>query len=45
MEILRWAHEAGYAGGKGAVYELIRRSPTPTVPMVRFEGVPGKFSQ
>lgn len=46
MEILRRAHEAGYAGGKSALYELIRRlRPTPTVPMVRFEGVPGEFSQ
>jgi transposase len=46
MEILRRAHEAGYAGGKSALYELIRRlRPTPTVPVVRFEGVPGEFSQ
>ena len=40
------AHEAGYAGGKSALYALIRRlRPTPTVPVVRFEGVPGEFSQ
>lgn len=46
MEILRRAHEAGYAGGKSALYELIRRlRPTPTMPVVRFEGVPGEFSQ
>lgn len=46
MEILRRAHEAGYPGGKSALYELIRRlRPTPTVPVVRFEGVPGEFSQ
>jgi transposase len=46
MEILRRAHEAGYAGGKSALYELIRRlRPTPTIPVVRFEGVPGEFSQ
>jgi transposase len=46
MEILRRAHEAGYAGGKSALYELIRRlRPTPAVPLVRFEGVPGEFSQ
>ena len=39
-------HEAGYAGGKSALYELIRRlRPTPTMPVVRFEGVPGEFSQ
>lgn len=46
MELLRRAREAGYAGGKSALYELIRRlRPTPTVPVVRFEGVPGEFSQ
>jgi transposase len=46
MEILRRAHEAGYAGGKSALYELVRRlRPTPTIPVVRFEGVPGEFSQ
>ena len=46
MELLRRAHEAGYAGGKSALYELIRRlRPTPAVPVVRFEGVPGEFSQ
>ena len=46
MEILRRAHEAGYRGGKSALYELIRRlRPTPTAPVVRFEGVPGEFSQ
>jgi transposase len=46
MEILRRAHEAGYAGGKSALYELIRRlRPTPMLPVVRFEGVPGEFSQ
>lgn len=46
MELLRRAHEAGYRGGKSALYELIRRlRPTPAVPVVRFEGVPGEFSQ
>jgi hypothetical protein len=46
MEILRRAHETGYAGGKSALYELIRRlRPRPTVPIVRVEGVPGEFSQ
>ena len=39
MEILRCAHEAGYDGGKSALYELIRRlRPTSAVPVVRFEG-------
>ena len=46
MEILRRAHEAGYGGGKSALYELIRRlRPMPAIPVVRFEGVPGEFSQ
>ena len=46
MEILRRAHEVGYAGGKSALYELIRRlRPTSAIPVVRFEGVPGEFSQ
>jgi transposase len=46
MELLRRAHEAGYRGGKSALYELIGRlRPTPVVPVVRFEGVPGEFSQ
>ncbi len=37
----------GYQGGKSAVYELVRRirpKQTP-VPIVRFEGLPGEFSQ
>jgi transposase len=46
MELLRRAHEDGYRGGKSALYELIRRlRPAPAVPVVRFEGVPGEFSQ
>jgi transposase len=46
MELLRRAHEAGYRGGKSSLYELIRRlRPTPAVPVVRFEGVAGEFSQ
>src|SRR2546422_4305270 len=46
MELLRRAHDDGYRGGKSALYELIRRlRPTPAVPVVRFEGGPGEFSQ
>lgn len=46
LEILRRVQEQGYAGGKSAVYELIRRlRPVEAVPLVRFEGVPGEFSQ
>lgn len=46
IELLRRAREAGYPGGKSALYELIRRlRPVPAGPVVRFEGVPGEFSQ
>jgi transposase len=41
---LREAHQ--YAGGKSAVYELVRRlRPVFVAPMVRFEGAPAEFSQ
>jgi transposase len=47
VELLRRARLAGYAGGKSALYELIveirpRERPQP---LVRFEGLPGEFSQ
>jgi transposase len=47
VELLRRARLEGYHGGKSALYELIRairpqRSPRP---LVRFEGLPGEFSQ
>jgi transposase len=46
LELVRRAEEAGYRGGKSALYELIRRlRPVPVAPMVRFEGVAGEFSQ
>ncbi|MFQ5479577.1 MAG: IS21 family transposase, partial [Candidatus Binatia bacterium] len=37
----------GYTGGKSAVYELVKaiRPPKTESPEVRFEGVPGEFSQ
>lgn len=43
----RLRREHGYTGGKTALYELIRklRPPTGRVPVVRFEGLPGEFSQ
>jgi transposase len=46
VEILRRAKLAGYAGGKSALYALVHaiRPQTPR-PVVRFEGVPGEFSQ
>jgi transposase len=46
VELLRRAREVGYQGGKSALYELIRRLRAPALaPLVRFEGVPGEFSQ
>jgi transposase len=46
VELLRRAREEGYDGGKSALYEVIRRLRVPDVaPLVRFEGVPGEFSQ
>jgi len=46
VEILHRVRERGYQGGKSALYDLVAamRSPT-TVPVVRFEGLPGEFSQ
>jgi transposase len=44
--VRRLRDEQRYRGGKSAVYELVRRlRPTSVAPMVRFEGVPGEFSQ
>jgi transposase len=47
VELLRRAREAGYRGGKSALYALVRRlrPAAPPVPVVRFEGAPGEFSQ
>src|SRR5215469_200603 len=46
VELLRRARLAGYTGGKSALYELIRAvRPRDVQPLVRFEGLPGKFSQ
>lgn len=47
QEVLTRLRAKGYSGGKSAVYELVRRiRPTiPPVPIVRFEGLPGEFSQ
>jgi len=46
VEIFRRAKLAGYLGGKSALYDLIQavRPNTPR-PVVRFEGLPGEFSQ
>lgn len=47
VELLRRARAAGYAGGKSALYELIAaiRPREQLQPLVRFEGLPGEFSQ
>ncbi len=46
VEILRRAKVKGYTGGKTALYGLISALRPKTVrPLVRFEGLPGEFSQ
>ena len=46
VEVLRRAKLAGYAGAKSALYELVRTvRPTTPRPLVRFEGLPGEFTQ
>jgi transposase len=47
VEILSRLRGLGYAGGKSAVYELVKglRPSKRESPEVRFEGVPGEFSQ
>ncbi len=45
-EILRRVRAAGYRGGKTALYGLVASlRPKPVKPLVRFEGLPGEFSQ
>lgn len=47
QELLRRAKEAGFAGRKSAFYSLVAgvRERRPSPPIVRFEGLPGEFSQ
>ena len=46
VEILRRVREAGYRGGKSALYGLAASlRPKEVKPLVRFEGLPGEFSQ
>ncbi len=46
VELLRRMRLAGYGGGKSALYELVKELRPKTVrPMVRFDGLPGEFSQ
>jgi transposase len=46
LEVLRRARLAGYGGGKSALYALVASvRPAPLRPIVRFEGLPGEFTQ
>ena len=46
LELLRRARQQGYAGGKSAWYALVKElRPERPRPLVRFEGLPGEFSQ
>lgn len=47
QEILARLRTSGYTGGKSSVYELVRRLRPKKIPkpIVRFEGLPGEFSQ
>ena len=46
VELLHRARHAGYTGGKSAVYALVQTLRAHvTAPLVRFEGLPGEFSQ
>lgn len=46
LEVLHRARQIGYSGGKSALYDLVRElRPTRVTPLVRFEGLPGEFSQ
>jgi len=46
VELLHRARLAGYSGGKSALYALARALRVRSVaPLVRFEGLPGEFSQ
>ena len=46
LELLRRARGQGYTGGKSALYALVSElRPQKPRPVVRFEGLPGEFSQ
>jgi len=46
VELLRRAKLAGYEGGKSALYALVHElRPVRARPVVRFEGLPGEFTQ
>ncbi|WP_017326740.1 IS21 family transposase [Synechococcus sp. PCC 7336] len=47
IEVYTRLKAKGYSGGKSAVYDAVRRlrPSEPPTPIVRFEGLPGEFSQ
>ena len=46
LELLRLARQKGYDGGKSQFYEAVRElRPKQVRPQVRFDGLPGEFSQ
>ena len=46
QELLRRAKQGGYTGGKSAFYAMVASArPRRSTPVVRFEGLPGEFSQ
>ena len=46
LELLRRAKLKGYPGSKSALYALVASlRPVPSRPLIRFEGLPGEFSQ
>jgi transposase len=46
VELLHRMRGLGYRGGKSALYELAKElRPRSVTPLVRFEGLPGEFSQ
>lgn len=48
VEVLRQARVWGYAAGASAFFDLVKRLRPPVVPvepLVRFEGLPGEFTQ
>ena len=46
LEVLKRLRERGYAGGKSAVYALVRELRTQfATPILRYKGVAGQFSQ
>ena len=46
LEVLRRMRQRGYTGGKSALYELVASLRAHEIrPLVRFEGLPGEFTQ